>query len=89
MSSALDNRIDIVILSTEPKPTKNLKNGSTLYEVDTASLYIWYEDNWYDDTGMVVRPTDNLLQLNLQKKEKIAEKEEKTQIEEVTENDDK
>lgn len=88
MSSALDNRIDIVILSTEPKPTKNLKNGSTLYEVDTASLYIWYEGNWYDDTGMVVQPTDNSLRLNLQK-EKIAEKEEKTQIEEVTENDDK
>lgn len=82
MSSALDNRIDIVILSTEPKPTKNLKNGSTLYEVDTASLYIWYEGNWYDDTGMVVQPTDNSLRLNLQK-EKIAEKEE------VTENDDK
>lgn len=88
MSSALDNRIDIVILSTETKPTKNLKNGSTLYEVDTASLYIWYEGNWYDDTGMVVQPTDNSLRLNLQK-EKIAEKEEKTQIEEVTENDDK
>ena len=88
MSSALDNRIDIVILSTEPKPTKNLKNGSTLYEVDTASLYIWYEGNWYDDTGMVVQPTDNSLKLNLPK-EAITEKVEKTQIEEVTENDDK
>ena len=85
MSSALDNRIDIVILSTEPKPTKNLKNGSTLYEVDTASLYIWYEGNWYDESGMVVQPNNNSLQLNLQK-EKIAEK---TETEEVTENDDK
>lgn len=88
MSSALDNRIDIVILSTEPKPTKNLKNGSTLYEVDTASLYIWYEGNWYDETGMVVQPTDNSLRHNLQK-EAITEKVEKTQIEEVTEDDSK
>lgn len=88
MSSALDNRIDIVILSTETKPTKNLKNGSTLYEVDTASLYIWYEGNWYDDAGMVVQPTNNSLQINLPK-EAITEKVEKTQVEEVTENDDK
>lgn len=88
MSSALENRIDIVILSTEAKPTKNLKNGSTLYEVDTASLYIWYEGNWYDETGMVVQPNNNSLQLNLQK-ETITEKVEKTQIKEVAENDDK
>ena len=88
MSSALDNRIDIVILSTETKPTKNLKNGSTLYEVDTASLYIWYEGNWYDETGMVVQPNNNSLQLNLPK-EAIIEKAEKTQVEEVAENDNK
>lgn len=88
MSSALDNRIDIVSLSTEPKPTKNLKNGSTLYEVDTARLYIWYEGNWYDETGMVVQSTDNSLRVDLQK-EAIQEKVEKAQIEEVTENDDK
>jgi hypothetical protein len=88
MSSALDNRIDIVSLSTETKPTKNLKNGSTLYEVDTASLYIWYEGNWYDDAGMVVQPINNSLQNNLPK-EAITEKVEKTQVEEVTENDDK
>lgn len=51
MSLALNNRLDIVILSTEEKPTVNLKNGSTLYEVDTAKLYVWYEGYWYDEEG--------------------------------------
>lgn len=60
MSSALDNRLDIVILSTETKPTENLKNGSTLYEVDTAKLYIWYNGSWYDEEGnAVVEETEN------------------------------
>lgn len=54
MSLALNNRLDIVILSTEEKPTVNLKNGSTLYEVDTAKLYVLYEGNWYDEEGNVV-----------------------------------
>ena len=54
MSLALNNRLDIVILSTEEKPTENLKNGSTLYEVDTAKLYVWYEGSWYDEEGNVV-----------------------------------
>lgn len=51
MSLALNNRLDIVILSTEEKPTVNLKNGSTLYEVDTAKLYVWYKGSWYDEEG--------------------------------------
>ena len=51
MSLALNNRLDIVILSTETKPTENLKNGSTLYEVDTAKLYVWYKGSWYDEGG--------------------------------------
>lgn len=54
MSLALNNRLDIVILSTEEKPTVNLKNGSTLYEVDTAKLYVWYEGSWYDEEGNAV-----------------------------------
>lgn len=41
-------RIDIVILSTETKPTKGLLNGSTLYEVDTGKLYIYYKGTWYE-----------------------------------------
>lgn len=60
MSLALNNRLDIVILSTEEKPTVNLKNGSTLYEVDTAKLYVWYEGSWYDEEGnAVVEETEN------------------------------
>lgn len=54
MSLALNNRLDIVILSTESKPTENLKNGSTLYEVDTAKLYVWYNGSWYDEEGNAV-----------------------------------
>lgn len=48
MSLALNNRLDIVILSTEKKPTVNLKNGSNLYEVDTAKQYVWYNGRWYN-----------------------------------------
>lgn len=60
MSLALNNRLDIVILSTEEKPTVNLKNGSTLYEVDTAKLYVWYKGSWYDEEGTeVVEETEN------------------------------
>lgn len=60
MSLALNNRLDIVILSTELKPTENLKNGSTLYEVDTTKLYVWYNGNWYDEEGnAVVEETEN------------------------------
>jgi len=59
MSLFLNNRIDIVILSTEEKPTINLKNGSTLYEVDTAKLYVWYKGSWYDEEGNEVEETEN------------------------------
>lgn len=59
MSLALNNRLDIVILSTEEKPTVNLKNGSTLYEVDTAKLYVWYEGSWYDEEGAEVTEGQN------------------------------
>lgn len=60
MSLALNNRLDIVILSTESKPTENLKNGSTLYEVDTTKLYVWYNGSWYDKDGnAVVEETEN------------------------------
>ena len=60
MSLFVNNRIDIVILSTEEKPTVNLKNGSTLYEVDTAKLYVWYKGSWYDEEGNeVVEETEN------------------------------
>ena len=54
MSIFLNNRIDIVKLSTEEKPTKDLKNGSTLYEVDTTELYVWYNGSWYDEEGNAV-----------------------------------
>lgn len=39
---------DFVGLSEETKPTENVGNGSTFYEVDTSTLYIYYEEEWYE-----------------------------------------
>lgn len=46
----LNARIDFVGLADEPKPTTEIKNGSTFYTVDTKTLYIFYEGVWYDQT---------------------------------------
>lgn len=40
-------RFDYLGLSTENKPTPK-SDGTTFYEVDTSSLYIWYKNNWYE-----------------------------------------
>lgn len=74
MSLALNNRLDIVILSTESKPTENLKNGSTLYEVDTTKLYVWYNGSWYDEEGnAVVEETENRLVKSAETEEVIVD----------------
>lgn len=41
-------RIDFVLLSSEEKPTEDLKDGSTAYEVDTCKLFIFYKGTWYE-----------------------------------------
>lgn len=76
MSLFLNNRIDIVKLSTEEKPTENLKNGSTLYEVDTTNLYVWYNGSWYDEDGNIVEETENTETNDSNKLIKSAETEE-------------
>ena len=38
---------DYVCLSTEEKTTENIANGSTLLEVDTSIIYVFYNGNWY------------------------------------------
>ena len=38
---------NLVGLSTDDKPDE-IKNGSTFYEVDTSTLYIYYEGVWYE-----------------------------------------
>ena len=32
-------------LSTDTKPTENIKNGSKLLEIDTSTLYIYDQEN--------------------------------------------
>ena len=43
-------RIDIVKLSTEEKPSKNIQDGTTLYFVDTRQFFIYYKGVWYEQT---------------------------------------
>lgn len=40
--------VDYLRLSTEEKPTENLVDGTTLYEVDTGVFYIYYQGQWYE-----------------------------------------
>ena len=41
-------RIDFVLLSTDTKPTAEIKDGSTCYEVNTGKLFIFYKGTWYE-----------------------------------------
>lgn len=48
--SEFKTRFDFLGLSTESKPTDKAVNGSTFYEVDTSKLYIYYEEEWYEQS---------------------------------------
>ena len=39
-------RVDILGLSTDSKPETSI-DGTTFYEVDTSTLYIYYKGTWY------------------------------------------
>lgn len=39
-------RVDILGLSTDSKPETSV-DGTTFYEVDTSTLYIYYKGTWY------------------------------------------
>lgn len=43
-----NHAIDILGLSTDTKPTANIVDGTTFYEVDTSSFYIFYKGEWYE-----------------------------------------
>lgn len=43
-----NNRVEIIGLSTEEKPTEDIINGSTYREVDTKKFYIFYNGTWYE-----------------------------------------
>lgn len=40
-------------LSTDTKPTDKIRNGSTLYEIDTGKGYVFDSDSktWFEKTG--------------------------------------
>lgn len=44
----INNRIYIVGLEEETKPTENIENGSIFYEVDTSNEYVFYNEEWYE-----------------------------------------
>lgn len=48
MANFLKWRLDFVKLADEDNPTDGVENGSTLYEVDTGKLYIYYKGTWYE-----------------------------------------
>lgn len=39
---------DYLGLSTEPKETSNIEDGSTFLEVDTSKLFVFYSGTWYE-----------------------------------------
>ena len=41
---------DYIGLSNEPKETENIADGSTLLEVDTSKMYVFYKGTWYEQT---------------------------------------
>lgn len=49
-------RWDFIGLSTDSKPTASTSpkvvDGSTYYEADTSKLYVWYNNQWYEKTGI-------------------------------------
>ena len=43
----VSDRIDLIGLSSEAKEIEGVDDGSTFYEVDTSTLYIFYKGAWY------------------------------------------
>ena len=41
------NHTDYIGLSAETKETENIENGSTFFEVDTCTFFIFYNGTWY------------------------------------------
>lgn len=50
-------RWDFLGLSTDSKPsvdTGKVVNGSTFYEVDTSTVYIYYNGEWYEQDNNII-----------------------------------
>lgn len=44
------NNTDYIGLSTETKETEGIIDGSTYYEVDTGTLFVFYKGQWYEQS---------------------------------------
>ena len=40
-------KADLLGLSTDEKPSNQI-DGTTFYEVDTSTFFIWYKGTWYE-----------------------------------------
>ena len=47
-------------VSTDTKPTTDIKEGSKLHELDTGKRFVWSNDNWKEDvSGPISEATFN------------------------------
>lgn len=83
MANFLKWRLDFVKLAAESNPTEGVENGSTLYEVDTGKLYIYYKGTWYEQDAEET-PAEN----NQETKQAIEKTEEIRTLDEVIENEE-
>lgn len=78
-------RVDILGLSTESKPETSI-DGTTFYEVDTSTLYIYYKGTWYEqDAEQTVSQDDTESEVE----ETVNEAEETNQEEEEQHNNER
>ena len=57
-------------LSTNIKPTTDIREGSQLHELDTGKRFIWSDDNWVEDVrGPISESTFNASQSALRRLE--------------------
>lgn len=71
-------RFDYLRLSSEDKP-EPVVDGSSLYEVDTQKLYIYYKGTWYLQREDTEEASDNSNERTIEKIEvNTEEKKEKT-----------
>ena len=72
-------RFDYLRLSSEDKP-EPVVDGSSLYEVDTQKLYIYYKGTWYlqgEDTEESSNATENSNERTIEKIEVNTEEKKK------------
>lgn len=65
----LNYRLDFVRLAGEEKPITGVEDGSTLYEVDTQVLYIFYKGTWYEQSDDMNSTSNNEEQSNNETRE--------------------